>query len=620
MRSTRILTAALVATSCFVAAALISPRPAKAQGKNAPDWATANANPQRDGWVRTDPQISRQNLKSMKGWGVVRKVQLGGATGVQAGLPAFDLVANARGGYGFKSIGYITDASGNVVAIDSDMPLVYWKTQVGSAPTATCPGTVAAGVAQVTPISPALAAPGRAGGGRANPPGMPADFPGRGKSGSMVGNPDEGAPSLKYFGIGAPAASGAQAGGGGGAGRGQVAMTGGTVQPFPYKIAIPFPNVTVGAPGGTGAGRGGGTPGMFALTGDGSVRSLSQHGGYDVFMGPTKFLPSGMTAYGLIALEGAADPAAAAAAGPGRGGATAPPLLYVATTKDCSATAVPGVWALNLDSPNRQAVVWKTNGGSVAGTAGPAIGNDGVVYAATADGDYSPAALSDSVVSLEPKTLKLKDFFSPGKFSFVSSPVVIDRNNHDLLAVMNEDGKMYLLDTSSLGGADHKTPLSVSAKFANIGERLPGALASWKDTDGSLWVLTSITGAPASTTGFRTNGNPTNGSIVAMKVVDQGGKAALQPGWISRDVIAPLSPIVVNGVVFAAGKDAQGNAVLYALDGSTGQEILNTPLTGGAPKGMLSSQFSTVYVQTADNTLWSLGFPQDKEDFGALTK
>jgi outer membrane protein assembly factor BamB len=258
----------------------------------------------------------------------------------------------------------------------------------------------------------------------------------------------------------------------------------------------------------------------------------------------------------------------------------------------------------------------------VAGTAGAAIGTDGTLYAATGDGQYSPAAYSDSVVALEAKTLRMKDLFTPGKSEFVSSPVVMNRGGKDLIAVVNRDGRMYLLDSASLGGADHKTPLSVSAKFANFATEVPGALASWQDSDGTRWVLSSVSGALASTAGFQNNGPVTNGAIVAFKVVDQGGKPALQPGWVSRDIASPRPPIVVNGVVFTAGVGPQQNAVLYALDGSTGREFLNTgsALTGGPPKGALSAQFGTIYLQTTNNVLWALGFSQEylKEDHGSL--
>ncbi len=632
MRRMRILLPAAIC--CGLAGFMVSPHSVRAQGKTAQDWATANATPQRDAWIRSDFQISKQNMQTLKGFGVVRKVQLGGAAG-QATLPAFTLLASARGGYGFKSIGYITDASGNASGIDSDIGIVYWKTPVASPAAGVCSGVLSAGVANVTTLTLPSGAAGRA--GRAGAVAVPADFPGRGKSGAMVGNPGEGAPSLKYFGFDATAAQAAAAQGAPpaapGPGRGGAPVTGGTTAPLPFKFAVPFPNVTIGgtAAGGRGAV---GTPGVFVLTAEGNARSLSLHMGYDVYMGPTKFLPPNSNAFGLVALDsaqastaGVAAAAAAAAAAPpaagggggGRGGGGGAPILYVSTTNGCGGT--PGVWALDLATPDKTVSSWKTNGGSVAGTAGPAIGTDGTLYAATADGDYGPAAFSDSVVSLEAKSLRMKDFFTPGKSEFVSSPVVIENKGKDLIAVMNRDGKMYLLDSASMGGADHKTPLSASAKFANITTELPGALASWQDTDGTRWVLTSVSGALASTAGFQANGNVTSGAVVALKVVDQGGKATLQPGWISRDIASPLPPIVVNGVVFVAGTGPQRNAVLYALDGSTGKEFLNTGNSmTAAPKGALSAQFGTVYVQTADNVLWSLGFPQDKEDYGALSR
>jgi hypothetical protein len=356
--------------------------------------------------------------------------------------------------------------------------------------------------------------------------------------------------------------------------------------------------------------------------------------GYDTYMAPTRFLPPNSNAFGLIAIESgqasaagiAAAEAAAAAAPPaargggggggGRGGAGTP-ILYVATSSGCGGE--PGVWAIDLATQEKTVTSWKTNGGTVAGTAGPAIGTDGTVYAATGDGENNQTAYSNSVVALEAKALKMKDSFTPGKSEFVSSPVVMNFKGKDLIAVANRDGRMYLLDSASLGGADHRTPLAVSSKYANVTTDLPGALSSWQDSDGTRWVLASVSGSLASTAGFQTNGTVTKGAIVAFKVVDQGGKATLQPGWVSRDIASPLPPIVVNGVIFAAGIGPQRNGVLYALDGSTGKELLNTGnAITGVPKGALSAQFGTIYLQTADNMLWSLGFPQDKEDHGAL--
>ena len=641
-RFTNLLNLAVCLGMIALLTAAFTHRPVRAQGKNAQDWPTANATPQRDAWIRIDFSISPQNMQNMKGFGVLRKVQLEGDSR-QTALPAFHLLSAVRGGYGFKSMGYIADAAGNVLGIDSDTGGIFWKTRVSPAPASACSGVLSAGVANTTALTYSPNA-GRGGGfgRRAGPSNLPADYPGRGKSGGMVGDADQGAPSLKYYGVGGataapPGATTARATPGaapGGGGRGANTVTGGTSEPFPVNLPIPFPNVTIGGTSsGAGGGRGGGL-GVLALSSDGNIHSLSQQNGYDTYIGPTKFLPPDSFAFGLVAIpsaqadaagvaaaEAAAQAGAATPAGPGggggRGGPVALPILYAATSNACGGTA--GVWALDLATPEKTVTSWKTNGGAVAGTAGPAIGSDGTLYVATADGDYSASAFSDSVVALQAKTLKMTDSFTPGKSAFVSSPVVMNHNGKDLIAAINKDGKMYLLDSASLGGSDHKTPLSVSAQFANIATALPGALASWQDSDNTRWVLASISGPLVSGSGLQAaNGAVTNGAVVAFKIVDQGGKPSLQPGWVSRDIASPLPPIVVNGVVFTAGVGPQGKAVLYALDGATGREYLNSEsVLTAAPKGELSEQFGTVYMQTADNTLWSFGFPQDKEDFGS---
>jgi hypothetical protein len=339
------------------------------------------------------------------------------------------------------------------------------------------------------------------------------------------------------------------------------------------------------------------------------LHSLSEEQGFDVFMTPIRFLPANADASGLILIDNTA---------------------YVGTANDCGGVAN-GVWALGVSVQDKTVIVWKTNGGSVAGTAGPAFGTDGAVYAATADGDYGPANFSDSVVALDPKTLRLKDFFSPAKSAFNATPVVFAHGGRDLIAATNSDGRLYLLDSASLGGADHRTPLAVSAKYVDVTtDYTPGALASWQDAGGTQWILVAaggaVSGVPAA------GGNATNGAIVAFRVADQGGKPTLQPAWVSRDMMSPLPPIVVDGVVFAVAggefrsSDASitgaqraqrsASAVLYALDGTTGRELWNsgTALTSYVSHTSgLSEQFGTVYVATADNVLWSFGFPQHKQ-------
>jgi hypothetical protein len=204
-------------------------------------------------------------------------------------------------------------------------------------------------------------------------------------------------------------------------------------------------------------------------------------------------------------------------------------------------------------------------------------------------------------------TLEVKDWFTRDGADFNTTPVVFRHKGQDHLAVTGNDGRVYLLDGASLGGADHKTPLFASDAFAppNAG----AGLATWQDADGTRWVL-----APA--------GN----GIVAMKVVDKDGKAALEARWRSPAIAAPLAPIVVNGVVFAAAsgeyRGTEPNlsaaerakrstpAVLYALDAATGKQLWTsgTTITSFA-RGGLAAGGGQVYLVTYDNTLYAFGIP-----------
>jgi outer membrane protein assembly factor BamB len=181
---------------------------------------------------------------------------------------------------------------------------------------------------------------------------------------------------------------------------------------------------------------------------------------------------------------------------------------------------------------------------------------------------------------------------------------------------------MHLLDGAALDAALYKTPVFSGADYA------AGALASWQDPDGTRWVLAPAGGTAAGSAGFaNTNGDVKSGAIVAFEVVEQNGAPALEPGWVSRDMVSPLPPIVVNGVVFAVSsgefrtKDAQisaaqraqrsSHAVLYALDAATGKELWNSgdTIATFVHSGGLSAGGGRVYVSGYDGTQYAFGFP-----------
>jgi len=286
-------------------------------------------------------------------------------------------------------------------------------------------------------------------------------------------------------------------------------------------------------------------------------------------------------------------------------------VLYASTTNNCG--GVPnGVWATDLGSPSRAVTSWKTNGPNIAGSAGPTVGNDGTVFVATSDAAGSGSDYENAVVALEPKTLKVKDYFTQDKADFSASPLVFQYQGKDLIAAAGKDGRIYLLSATSLGGSDHHKALSVTSSTSNA-DFAPAALATLLDADGTRWILA-----------------PTSTAISAFKVVDRNGIPTLELGWTSRDMMSPLTPIVVNDVVFAlssgefraggtsltAQQRAQRSkpAVLYALDASTGKELWNSgaTITSFAHSGGVSGGFGQVYVGTYDSTFYTFGFPIEK--------
>jgi outer membrane protein assembly factor BamB len=307
---------------------------------------------------------------------------------------------------------------------------------------------------------------------------------------------------------------------------------------------------------------------LYALSADGTLHSFHVQNGLE-YTPKVQFLPSGANASGLVLIDDTA---------------------YVSTTGNCSGVAN-GVWSIDLASPDTRVRTWKSDGAGVAGTAGPAFGPDRTVYVATGEGGHSPARFADSVVALEGKSLVIKDWYSPGQTVFDSTPVVFAYKDRDLVAVSSREGRLHLLDSASLGGADHQTPLHRTDAFASG----PGAgvLATYKTVSGLRRVL-AVSGH----------------TVIVFEVAEANGARALRQAWISRDLGSPLQPVVVNGVIFVAAAQG-GTGVLYAFDGSSGRELWNSgkSLTKPLKGGRLSVGGSVVYVTGQDGTLFSFGFP-----------
>ncbi len=525
----------------------------------AADWPSQSGNPQRDGWAKTEKAFTKENAGKIEF--LYKYKAENQAKGLSAtGSPVVNGMLITY--LGFKELMVFGASSDNVFAVDADLARTFWKTHFDykADKPAAAPTSVCPGG-----MTAAIAMPGSSAGPQ-----------GRGGGGAGGRGRGPGAP-------GAP-----------GAGRGPAA-------PMPGPPPMPQ------TPPLFAAGNFGRAANFAAIGGDGTLHALNSSTGADRGA-PIKFVPANSKVSGINVNDG---------------------VVYAATQDNCGGNAN-GLYALDLSTTEPKLSSFELNGAGAAGAAGTAIGNDGTVYAQIPDGKGEMAGdYNDTVISLS-KDLKVKDYFTPagaprpvtkGVPVTAVTPVVFSWRGSDVIVAGGRDGRVYLLDSKSLGGADHHTPLAMSepiatpeSKFSGTG--IAGAFSSWED-GATRWVYASVWGAP-------------NGGVVALKVEDQGGKPVLTKAWTSRDMLSPAPTVTANGLVFAlssgeSSRNAKENgspysvaekqklakpAVLYVLDGLTGKELYSS--------GAMASTFShgtgvavanrRIYFTTHDNTVYALGF------------
>ncbi len=273
-----------------------------------------------------------------------------------------------------------------------------------------------------------------------------------------------------------------------------------------------------------------------------------------------------------------------------------------------------------------------------------------MIYAETGDGSFDPEAgkYSDTFLGVS-HDMKLVDYYTPANRAWISkkdldmgniSPVIFPFENWELVAGGGKEGVLFLLDSKSLGGADHRTPLFRSPLYTNddvdfAGRGFWGALSTSQDPKGTRWLYAPAWGPPASSAPQFpiTNGETKGGSIMAFKVVSKDKKPLLEPAWISKDMSVPEPVVIANGVVLALsnGENVRqvdsggrlytsleranapsGNAILYALDAATGKELFSSAKTIASFTHFsgLAVASGRVYVVTWDSTIYAFGVPQ----------
>jgi outer membrane protein assembly factor BamB len=550
-------------------------------GRGWSDWPTPYADAQRTSWLQTDPNISVESI-SKPGfelqWTSKLDNQRRGLHGLTQGVTASGVTL-------FVPTSLVAGSSNKLYMLDNDTGYVIWsRTFEGAlpAPTAACSGGVTAAPTRI--VSGAAPTPGAV----APPP------PARGNQQgyrSLLGEPGQGIPVEPR---------------GGGPPRGAApapARQGGAPAP-----AAQGRGEGVGIPGAPNIASGAGTQRIivaYAVAADGQLHVVGLQSGKDL-QKPAPFLPPNSQWSNPVAVG---------------------TMMYAATSGNC-AGAPNGVYAIDLDAPDKPVVSYRTNGGSVVGAV--AFSSDGnTLLAAIGAGSVTGNGKANAIVALDPKSLQLKDWFTQPTSEFVTGPTVFRHGTKDLVSAATKDGRVILLDAASLGGADHATPLVASPPlFASGGAISAEALSTWARAaaattasadSAARWILVPISGRPVAARA--TNGAIRNGAVVALRVRDVNGTFSLEPEWTSNDLTSPATPVIVNGVVFAlsTGRPAAAGrtgspAVLFAQDGLSGKALWNSgkSMTASASPGSFWSALSQVYIGAEDGTVYAFGFLDER--------
>ena len=420
-------------------------------GRGWSDWPTSYADAQRTSWLRTDPKISLESM-SETGFELQWTSKLGNQS---RGLAGLTQGVTASGVTLFVPTSLVAGSSNTLYMLDNDIGHVVWsRTFEGTLPTATasCSGGITSAPTRIVsgtaaPTPPAGTATTAVGGG--NQLGYR----------SALGEPGQGIPvEARAGGAGRAGGAARQGGAGGGAqGRGQVESIPGA------------PNV-----GGGGLGR---AMVGYAVAGDGQLHVVGLQSGKDL-QRPARFLPANSQWSSPVAVG---------------------TMMYAATSGNCA--GVPnGVYAIDLDAADKPVVSYRTNGGSIVGAV--AFSSDGnTLLAAIGPGRVTGDGKANAIVALDPRTLQLKDWFTQPTAEFVTGPTVFRHGTKDLVTAATKDGRVILLDSASLGGANHATPLLVSRPiFASGGSVSAEALSTWARAavgNGNLsWFRVSVAPRP----------------------------------------------------------------------------------------------------------------------------
>ena len=371
------------------------------------------------------------------------------------------------------------------------------------------------------------------------------------------------------------------------------------------------------------------TPGkykVYAISWDGRLRTLDPATGEEI-AAPEPFLPANGKPYSLNLYQN---------------------VLYTTTAQGCGGNPNQ-FYAYDLDT--KKVGSFNPGSGGLWPRLGPSIGKDGSVYAGSGDGDYYPERqiYGQAIIAVkqnpQSKALDLTDWYAPTNAYWLrkrdldmnATGPVFDYRGKEYTVHTSKECRVWLLDTSALGGDDHRTPVyrtplicNEEVQFAAAG--VWGALATWEESNGTRWILVPFWGPKHSAfTAPIEYGQVMHGAVAAFKLEEKLGKLQLTPAWLSRNMWQADPVVIANGVVFAYGNGedaAQASydiglaynssanrianssyATLYALDARTGAELWSSgdQITSFSHFSSLAVANGRVYLGTFDGTMYCFG-------------
>jgi hypothetical protein len=553
------------ALALCLAGSVVAVPSAHAQGRGGGTWSTVGGDPQLSGFQKTEPRLTRDNIKAAK---FLWKIKLGTAEVTQPTEPLFagHTITNA----GFKDMVVVYGPNNTLTNVDYELGIVLWQRRV-SGETAKPSASCANAQFSAATVQPAATF---AGGGAA-----------RGAAGARGAAP---------------------------------IPTGPPPNPVPGVI-----RVGGNLAGGVGFG---GLRGIFVQTADGNLHEQELNNGWD-YGQAVKFTPPGAN-LGSPLIVGSTIYSTAGGCGASASGAYALDMktdAYQKASYETGSVAVTGTDGPALSADEKTLFI-TTGSGSGSGDvhANSVVAIDSKSMAI--QGYYTPSgADAKSNIGVSPVFFTYKGrqlvaaYVAGGRLALLDAASLGGSDHHTALALtapLSKDGGSgswgRLASAEDSAGTRFvyvsvRGALAADAKLPSAnGAITDGALVAFKvDDEGGKLALTPAWVSP-------NVANPSPASIIMNAVppnVDNFGQPLAAPAN------APPPP-KAGGVVFtlSQGEAGKSHAKLYGFDAETGAQVFSSgeAVESSANEASISISGAHVMFVTSDNTLYAFGIEYER--------